>query len=372
MDEITPFELKVRLESGEPMSIVDIREADEFVGWHIHGSRNIPAYEALRANRADALTERVGRLPKDRPVVTVCRAGIVSLKAAELLRSMGFEASSLSGGMRGWGVVWSEAPVTRLAGADRFFCQVRRNGKGCLSYLFGSQGQAAVVDPSVDVEAYCQIAEREGLRITHVLETHVHADHLSRARDLCERVGAQLVMPPNERVNYAYTALRDGDQLRVGELVVESVATPGHTGESTCYLVDGKLLLTGDTLFLDSVGRPDLEKGDAGAEAGARMLHASLHRKLVERFDDVWIYPAHHGGMIGFDRAPIEASFATLKNRVELLDAAKDEFVAAILDRLQAKPPNYESIIAVNEGRVDRHSIDPLQLEAGPNRCAAG
>jgi len=372
MDEITPTELKLKLEAGEPVSIVDIREAGEFAGWHIHGSSNLPVYEALSNKVVDGFTTGASGLPKDRPVVTVCRAGIVSLQAAELLKSMGYQAASLAGGIRGWGGVWSEAPVTRLGRPDVTFSQVRRNGKGCLSYLFGSRGEAAVVDPSVDIAAYTQIAEREGLRITHVLETHVHADHLSRARELCEKLGAQLVMPPNQRVNYRYTPINDEERLQVGDLEVVALATPGHTGESTCYLVGEKILLTGDTLFLNSVGRPDLEKGDAGAENGARMLYRSLHDRLLDRFDDVWIYPTHHAGPIPFDRAPIEASFAVLRSKLELLVADEQSFVAKILVSLQAKPPNFEDIIAVNEGKVDPDSIDPIALEAGPNRCAAG
>ncbi|HXV77296.1 MAG TPA: MBL fold metallo-hydrolase, partial [Candidatus Polarisedimenticolaceae bacterium] len=309
---------------------------------------------------------------KDRPVVTVCRAGVVSRRAAGLLANLGFDAASLQGGIRGWGAVWSEAPVRSLDPAKGSMTQVRRNGKGCLSYLLASRDEAVVVDPSVEPAAYRQLAEREGARITHVLETHVHADHLSRARALCREVGARLLLPPNDRVDFSFTPFAHGERLRVGELVIEAVATPGHTGESTCLLVDDSILLTGDTLFLDGVGRPDLEAGDAGAEEGARALHASLHRRLLDRFDDVLIYPAHHSGPILFDHAPIATRLSELRSKLPLLAAREDDFVAAILGRLQAKPPNFDRVIEINEGKADLGAIDALDIEAGPNRCAAG
>jgi glyoxylase-like metal-dependent hydrolase (beta-lactamase superfamily II)/rhodanese-related sulfurtransferase len=370
MTEIRAEELKRRLEEDQPVEVVDIREADEFASSHIQGSRNVPVYKALRRNQVEALLQRAAALPKDRPIVTVCVEGKLSLKAAELLRSLDLDASSLAGGIRGWGAVWSEAPID--CGEGVTFLQIRRNGKGCLSYLFGAGGQAAVVDPSVDCSAYLEIAEREGLKIVRVLETHVHADHISRARELCRRTGAELVMPRNRRVNYAYTPVEDGDKITVGEITVGVIATPGHTQESACYLVNDAVLLTGDTLFVNAVGRPDLEKGDAGAEAGARALYHSLRNRLFGRFDDVRIYPTHHGQPLGFDRTPVGVSLRDVRSSLDLLERTEQQFVDAIVSSLNAKPPNHEEIIAINEGRKELGVVDPLQLEAGPNRCAAG
>jgi len=370
MSEITPSQLKSRLASGEPVSILDIREAPEYEAWHIHGSTNLPVYEALRRGSFDALAAGAEALPADRPVVAVCRAGVVSRRAVDWLRGRGFTATSLAGGIRGWGAVWSEAPVRRFEAEGLRLIQVRRNGKGCLSYVLGARGKAIVVDPSVDAGAYVEIAEREGLCIERVLETHVHADHLSRARDLCRAVGARLVLPPNERVGFAYDALRDGERLDVGGIVVEAIATPGHTAESTCYLVAGHALLTGDTLFLDSVGRPDLERGDAGAEDGACALYRSLHERVLARRDGAWVYPAHHSGPLGFDGVALERSLETIAAAQPLLSADEERFVATILGALPPKPPNHVRIIAVNEGRLGTEGIDALDLEAGPNRCA--
>ena len=369
MSEISATELKSRLTAGEPVSIVDIRETPEYESWHIHGSVNLPVYDALRRGSFDSLAAAAGSLPADRPVVAVCRAGFVSRRAVDYLRGRGFVAASLTGGIRGWGAVWSEALVTRFDGGGRLV-QVRRNAKGCLSYVLASRGKAVVVDPSVDAAAYLGIAEREGLRIESVLETHVHADHLSRARELCRAAGARLVMPPNGRVGFAYDALGDGEALDVGGVAVRAIATPGHTMESACYLAGERTLLTGDTLFLDSVGRPDLEHGNAGAADGARALYRSLHERLLGRHAGAWIYPAHHSGPIGFDGAPLERALAEIEAAQPLLSAEEEAFVATILAALPPKPPNHERIIGINEGRLDTDGIEALDLEAGPNRCA--
>lgn len=361
-------ELRAKLEEGQPLVLVDIREADEFEGWHIHGSRNFPVYDALKEDREEPLIRSSGDLPRDRLIVTVCRGGIVSVRAAEVLQGLGYEALSLEGGMRGWGGVWSTAPVSEKP----WVLQIRRNGKGCLSYLLGADGEAAAIDPSVDAAAYLEGASARGMRITHVFETHVHADHISQARTLCRLAGAELVLPPNKRVDFAYRSIADGEKVRVGGLDVEAISTPGHTSESSCYLFDGKILFTGDTLFVNAVGRPDLEKGDAGAEAGARQLYRSLRERLLRRFDDVRFYPCHHSKPIGYDGEPIGASLAEVRSSSELLQAGEETFVAAILNSLSCKPGNHESIVALNEGKSDLGDLDPLELEAGPNSCAAG
>ena len=371
MSEITAQELENRLSAGETVAVVDIRESPEYRDWHIHGSTNVPVYEALRRGSFDDLAAAAQRLPSDRPIVAVCRGGVVSRRAVAWLREAGFDATSLVGGIRAWGGVWTEARATRPAGECRLI-QVRRNGKGCLSYVVASGGRGIVVDPSVDASAYVALAEREGLVLERVLETHVHADHVSRAIALCRAAGARLVLPPNDRVAFAYEPLGDGERLEVGSAIVEAIATPGHTAESTCYLVDGQALLTGDTLFLDSVGRPDLEHGDTGAEAGARSLYRSLHERLLTRGGDEWVYPAHTSLAIGFDGLALERPLGDIVRDLPLLAVDEEHFVATVLAGLPRKPPNHTRIISINEGRSDGEGIDPLDLEAGPNRCAVG
>jgi glyoxylase-like metal-dependent hydrolase (beta-lactamase superfamily II) len=369
MKEINHGDLTRRLAAGEDLSILDIRELDEFEDWHIAGAVNVPLYNAISGGDYSVVEEKLSAatLDKGKPVVAVCRSGNTSKVCVQALTSMGYEAASLYGGMRDWSNAWTEASIPFDGGV---LLQVRRNGKGCLSYVVGAGGEAAVIDPCLDGDVYAQIADREGLHIKHVLETHVHADHISRARALAEKTGAALRMPDNDRVTFEYERLKDGDTLAIGGANLSVITTPGHTGESVSYYVDGKVLFSGDTVFADSIGRPDLEKGDAGAVTGAEMLYASLHDRVLPLPQDVTICPGHTAGAVGFDGVPICATLSDVKAKVDLLELGKEAFVKTVVESLGQKPPNFERVIAVNEGKANLGWLDPLELEAGPNRCA--
>ncbi len=371
MKELTNKQLTEMFKSGSPVTVIDVREPEAFASWHVQGSINVPVGASLRSGDAAPLQHAAQDLPQDRPVVAVCNAGITSQKAAQVLESLGRDSYSLIGGMRGWSLAWSEARLALPSRPEAVFIQLRRHGKGCLSYLLGSAGAAVVVDPSLGIEVYQEIAQREGLTITMVLETHVHADHLSRARALCEAVGADLLMPRNQRVTFDYTPVEQGQTIEIGDLKIQVISTPGHTGESTCYLIEDEALLSGDTLFVQSVGRPDLEKGDAGTESGAHLLYTSLHERVLSLPDSIRIYPAHTGSEIGFDGTPVSAELGQIRSSIDLLKADEDSFVATILASLSAKPPSHECVISINEGKSDLGDADPLDIEAGPNRCAA-
>src|SRR5207237_2649672 len=168
---------------------------------------------------------------------------------AERLRARGLDAMSLEGGMRAWSLAWNTAEVP-CPGSTARIVQLRRTGKGCLSDLGGSNGEAAVVEASLEPQIYDRLADERGWRIRTVLETHVHADHLSRARALAVDTGARLCLPATERVSFQYTPLKDGDIVRVGSAGLRVLHTPGHTPESACYLVDALALFTGAPLFL--------------------------------------------------------------------------------------------------------------------------
>src|SRR5213594_559577 len=180
---------------------------------------------------------------------------------------------------------------------------------GCLahaSYLIGSEGVAAVVDPQRDIDIYLAAASEHDLKIAHVIETHLHADFVSGHRELAERTGAEVVFGKRAGAAFPHRPVGDGDELRVGAVALRFLETPGHTPESVSILVvDGaaspqpKMVLTGDTLFIGDVGRPDLA-GDRGIApaAMAGMLYDSLHGKLLKLPDDVLVYPAHGAGSL--------------------------------------------------------------------------
>ena len=356
--------LRDLLEQGAPVTVVDVRPAAERAEWAIPGSVQVDAYEALWRGEATALA--AFRAPNGAPVVTVCAQGKTSLLAANQLRARGLDAYSLEGGMRAWSLAWNTADVPCPDVAARIV-QVRRTGKGCLSYLIGSGGEAAVIDPSLDPRIYQELAQRHGWRVRSVIETHVHADHLSRARALIEVTGATLYLPTTDRVSFEYAPVRDRDVIRVGSAALRALHTPGHTSESTCYLLDDRALFTGDTLFLAAVGRPDLEATPDQTCSRARLLHGSL-RRLLEFPDDTLILPCHTGTPVAFDGQPVSAELREVRERTELLHADEATFVAMILARIPPTPPNHQRIVALNEAGTLPE--DPSELEAGANRCA--
>jgi len=193
---------------------------------------------------------------------------------------------------------------------------------------------------------------------------------VSRARALCEITGAVLYMAANGRVVHPYSPVSDGDRLSVGGLGVAVLSTPGHTHESVCYLVEDLYLLSGDTLFIEGIGRPDLERGQTGMDESAAQLHDSLYERLFRLPPSLRVFPGRTGPEIGFDGVVVEASLGTLRDRVELLGADRVEFTARIKERLAAPPPNYRHIIMVNEGKLDLDLLSAIELEAGSNRCA--
>lgn len=363
--EISAEDLRDALDHHEPLTILDVRTAADRAEWSIPGSLHVDAYERLKAGDRSALDGAV--LPADRPVVTVCGAGIVSLVAADMLRERGIDVMSLRGGMKGWSLAWNTALV-EMPDSLATVIQVRRTGKGCLSYIVGCDGDAVVVDPALDPDVYLQLAAERGWTITRVIDTHVHADHLSRSRALADRAGATYLLPRQERVHFDYEPLDDGDTLQIGRSTLRAIATPGHTNESMSYLLDERALITGDTLFLTSVGRPDLEATAEESRARAAALYHSL-RRIEQLRPDTIVLPGHVSEPISFDGTPLAAALAEIRSRVDLLREDEAGFVESILGRIPPTPPNHHAIVQANEVGV-LPAGDVTQLEAGANRCA--
>jgi glyoxylase-like metal-dependent hydrolase (beta-lactamase superfamily II) len=365
MQTISAETLRDWLEQGKPVTIVDVRPAHERAEWFIPGSIHIDAYKKLWERDPNALGGL--EVPKDKPVVTVCARGRTSAIAAEYLGARGLNAFTMEGGMRAWSLSWNTAEVP-LAGTAARVIQVRRAGKGCLSYLIGADGEAAVVDPSVSPDVYAALAQKHGWKIRHVIDTHVHADHLTRAGQLARQCGATLHVPEQKRVSYSYHPLNEGDTIAVGNSQLKILRTPGHTPESICLLLDGKALFTGDTVFLRAVGRPDLHANADEARTKSRALFASL-RRLFELPPDAVVLACHTSEPVPFDGKPIAGPLGEVRAHVEPLLASEDEFVNGVLSRLPPTPPNFLEVIRLNE--AGSFPADPVELEAGANRCAA-
>jgi glyoxylase-like metal-dependent hydrolase (beta-lactamase superfamily II) len=231
---------------------------------------------------------------------------------------------------------------------------------GCAAYLFGcgTLGKCAVVDAhDEDVEAYATFAASKGMRITHVIDTHVHADHRSGGPALAARTGAAYCLHESADVALSFTPLRDGQEVELGNTRVEVRHTPGHTPESVSLVVrdlrrgtDPWFVLTGDTLFIGAVGRPDLP---GQAKQNAEQLYESIHQKLLTLPDDVEVFPAHFAGSAcGAGMSGKPSSTIAFEKRWNLLLACpKDEFVQALVD-VPPKPAEMEAFLRANQGRA--------------------
>lgn len=238
---------------------------------------------------------------------------------------------------------------------------------GCLahaSYMAGSQGEAAVIDPQRDVEIYLEEARKNGLRIAHVIETHLHADFVSGHRELAARTGAKIYVGARAGARFPHVAVSQGDEIRYGQCRLQFLETPGHTVESLCVLVtdlerspDPFAVLTGDTLFIGDVGRPDLSPDHTPRQL-AGLLYDSLHQKLLNLPDHVRIYPAHGAGSL-CGRQISSERFSTIGRQraanYALRAASRDEFIRLLTDALPERPAYF-----ARDAEINRMGAGPL------------
>jgi glyoxylase-like metal-dependent hydrolase (beta-lactamase superfamily II) len=236
---------------------------------------------------------------------------------------------------------------------------------GCAAYVFGcgTLGRCAVVDARIeDVDAYASFANSKGMRITHAIDTHVHADHRSGGRELAKRTGAEYCLHESADVATPFTPLRDGQEIEFGNTHVKVLHTPGHSPESVCLLVTDRkrgsepwFVLTGDTLFVGAVGRPDLP---GRARENARELYTSLHDKLLALPGDIEIYPGHFSGSLcgaGLSGKPT-STIAFEQRWNPMLSLDRQAFIEALAE-VPAKPAEMEQILAFNRGHAATQAL---------------
>lgn len=355
--------LRQWLDTDKPVTILDIRTPTERAEWSIPGSVHLNAYDKLKAKNPNALLGL--HLDKDTPVVTVCAAGKTSLIAADMLQQQGYDSYSLLGGMKNWSLSWNTASIVF---PDFEIIQFRRTGKGCLSYMIVADQEAMVVDASLEIAVYLNIIEERDLKLRYVTDTHVHADHLSRSKELAEKGNAPLYMPLPNALTFPFQPVTASTAFTLGNIVITTLPTPGHTIESVSYLVDQLALLTGDTLFTNGVGRPDLKADVSETLEKSKLLYHSLHH-LLSLDENIIVLPAHISQPVEFDGIPIQATLKEIKEKVNMLKLSEVDFAQIILQRIPPTPPNYERISQLNrDGSFD--DINPVDLEAGPNQCA--
>ncbi|MFD1779334.1 MBL fold metallo-hydrolase [Fredinandcohnia salidurans] len=355
----------------ETLFILDVRNESDFNDWKIEGENfnylNIPYFELL-----DGVEEILEKLPKDKDILVVCAKEGSSVMVADMLSEAGLTVSYLKGGMKAWSEHLEPVKVGDLKDGGEIY-QFVRIGKGCLSYMVVSNGEAAIIDATRMTDIFLDFAESKGAKIKHVFDTHLHADHISGGRKIAEATNATYWLPPKDatEVTFEYAALEGGQDVTIGNTTINihALYSPGHTIGSTSFVVDEKFLLSGDILFIDSIGRPDL----AGlAQDWVGDLRETLYNRYRELSDELVVLPAHF--MIidelnedGSVSEKLETLFA--KNHgLNITDEAV--FRRIVTENLPPQPNAYQEIRETNMGKISPDEEKQREMEIGPNRCA--
>jgi glyoxylase-like metal-dependent hydrolase (beta-lactamase superfamily II)/rhodanese-related sulfurtransferase len=371
-------QLLSRLDRGEGILLVDVRNEEEFETWKVEARRPVETVHVPYFDFIEDADASIARIPRGRDVVVLCAQGGSSEMVAGMLQEAGIPSANIKGGMIAYGIYLEpvRVPLAAAEAARYELWQVNRRGKGCLSYVIVSGREAVVVDPSRHVPWYEGFAAERGARIVRVLDTHVHADHVSGGPALAGKLGVPYFVAAGEgfELRQPVTPLADGQEFRLGgergvSIEVRVIGTPGHTPGSTSFLVDGTCLLTGDTLFVASVGRPDL--GGHVVEWG-HALFDTLKRRLADLPGETRVLPAHYGGIAEISaEGVVWGRLDELRRRVpEMRIATADEFVEAVRGAVKDPPKAYAEIIEVNLGAVATEE-KISEWELGKNQCAA-
>lgn len=351
--------------------ILDVRNADAFADWKIEGHKfdylNIPYFELL-----DGVEGILPQLPEDKEILVVCAKEGSSVMVAEMLSEAGREVAYLEGGMKSWSSYLEPIKAADLENGGELY-QFVRLGKGCLSYMVISEGEAAIFDAVRFTDVFINFAKEKGAKIKHVFDTHLHADHISGGRHIAAETGAFYYLPEEDAAEavFDYTPLTNNLNVKIGasQINVSALYSPGHTIGSTSFMIDNKFLLTGDILFIDSIGRPDL----AGlAEDWVGDLRDTLYSRYRELAEDLVVLPAHF--MI-IDELNEDGTIARrlgdlYKENHGLNIEDEAEFRRTVTDQLPPQPNAYEQIRQVNMGKLNPDHDEQTEMEIGPNRCA--
>ena len=386
--DISPQELKRLLDSSsssstndkENLFLLDVREPDEYKQWNIDGSVNIPLGKLSEE-------ESLSIIPKNKKIVTICPHGNRATIAKYILQRYGYNAATLEGGLKAWSSSFEYATVEYHVSNESNkvrLMQFRRIGKGCMSYMLNSDKESIIIDPVYPVNDYIQKASEIGSKISAVVDTHQHADHISAAKELAKKTNAVYYQSSYE--NYVGEGkgdkqVKDRDVIDIGKIKIKTLYTPGHTNGSISFLVEGneadqndnnnktkKLLFTGDTLFVNGIGRPDLRDK---AKEFASILYDTLHNKLFNLPPDVIVFPAHFDKDVQ-SKEIISSTLDEIKKKGSaLLKLDKQSFIDKVSLLVMPTPSNFKEIIAINTGNKPLPApSEALELEIGPNRCS--
>ena len=372
LNKMSSKELAQMVFHKDELFILDVRNESDFQDWKIEGENidiiNIPYFDLI-----DGADPALDKVPENKKVLVVCAKEGSSVFVAEQLVEAGrTNVYYLEGGMKAWSEHLEPVKVGDLKDGGSIY-QFVRIGKGCLSYMVVSNGEAAIVDTLRMTDVYEQFAKDMNVAITHTIDTHLHADHISGGKKLAEKVGATYWLPPKDatEVTFAYEKLEEGKHISVGNTTIhiQPIYSPGHTIGSTSLIVDNQYFLTGDILFIESIGRPDL----AGkAEDWVGHLRNTLYKRYKELSNDLIVFPAHFGKVSELgEGGKVSARMGDLYQKNPGLNIQDEgEFRKTVTENLPPQPNAYQQIRQTNMGKIAPTEEEQREMEVGPNRCA--
>lgn len=371
VNPMTAKEVARKVINKESFFILDVRNEDAFQDWKVEGENiqyvNVPYFDLL-----DGVEGILPQLPQGKEILVICAKEGSSIMVADMLSEEGLNVSYLEGGMEAWSEYLEPVKVGDLKNGGELY-QFVRIGKGCLSYMVVSNGEAALIDATRMTDVYTKFAQEIGATITHVFDTHLHADHISGGRKIAEATNAMYWLPPKDaqNVTFDYEPLEEGQDISIGNttIQIQPLYSPGHTIGSTSFIVDESYLLSGDILFIDSIGRPDL----AGlAEDWVGDLRETLYTRYKKLSDDLIVLPAHFmiteelndDGSVSEKLGPLFEKNHGLKMEDEA------SFREMVTSNLPPQPNAYKEIRLTNMGKLTPDEEQQREMEIGPNRCA--
>ena len=376
--EITPEDLVRTIESGGRIRILDVRLPGAVAGGRIDVGAS-DQFVNIRGSEVMSLGDGIrSSLDPDMPLAVVCGHGNSSKQVAAHLNELGYQARSVRGGM----VSWGNAVVARdLRAPDGFdhLVQFDRIAKGALGYLLAANGEALIVDPPRKPQAYFDVAKGLGVKVVAVADTHAHADYISGGPGIAKRMGLPYYLHSGDAIlpydgspaTIAYQPLEDGQKLTIGGREIRVEHTPGHTMGSVCYRLGDDTVLTGDLMFIRSVGRPDL---GGKLDEWTPILWASLARSLAAWAPGIRVLPGHYAsdGEREADRSVGRALASVRETNEPLRIGNETDFVAWVKKKVGVSPEIYRKIKAINLGLVQVWDMEAQELDTGKNECALG
>ena len=375
---LTPYsanELFDWLTSKDDFLLLDVRNEEDFGRFRVESPYEVDMLNVPYFDFMEEELESVAKVPRDKKIRVVCAKEGSAQYVGEILESHGFEnVGYLKEGIVAWGNMLAPFRVNTTED-DYELWQFIRPGKASLSWGLISEGELSIFDPSRNLDFYQQFASDHNCKVTRTFETHLQADYISGSRFLAQAVGSKVFGHSGDFMgaSFNYSTVENGDVI-LGSAdgpEIEVVHTPGHTPGSTCYQIDGKYLISGDTIFLVSLGRPDLG-GKAVEWAGA--LYKTMTQKILRMDPALNILPGHY---IDWAEASDDLIFADSLENILKANASiygistETDFVEFIKQNIRKQPDVYAEIRKVNAGWLDPADDEQSSMDLGKNECAA-